>query len=209
MTPRSIVFLMLLVISPLAGATTVLVMGDSLSAGYGLRADDAWPTLLQRRLDTLPGEHTVVNASVSGETTAGGRSRLPQALAAHRPDVVVLELGANDGLRGLPLTLMKANLESMIETARQAGARVVLVGMRLPPNYGPAYANKFHAVFAEVADERKTPFVPFLLEGFASRREWFQADGIHPVAAAQPAILDTVWRALQPLIKAEAQLSAR
>lgn len=200
MTPRSIVFLFLILISPLSTAATILVMGDSLSAGYGLPAEQAWPAHLQRRLAALPGTHTVINASISGETTAGGRSRLPHALATHEPDVVVIELGANDGLRGLPLSAMQANLEHMVDAARKAGARVLLVGMQLPPNYGPAYANKFRSVFETVARERDTAFVPFLLEGFATRREWFQADGLHPTADAQPAIVDTLWPAIAPLV---------
>jgi len=209
MTPRSMFFLFLLVVSPFAPAATVLVMGDSLSAGYGLRANDAWPAHLQRKLDAMPGEHKVINASISGETTAGGRSRLPQALKAHRPDVVVIELGANDGLRGLPLTDMQANLEAMIDQSRAAGARIVLVGMQLPPNYGPSYADKFRSVFKTVADTRKTAFAPFLLAGFADRREWFQQDGLHPTAEAQPTILANVWTALEPLIQRKAAVSAR
>jgi len=209
MTPRSMFFLFLLFLSPFAQAATVLVMGDSLSAGYGLRASDAWPAHLQRKLDTLPGKYTVINASISGETTAGGRSRLPQALKTHRPDVVVIELGANDGLRGLPLSDMQSNLEAMIDQSRAAGARIVLVGMQLPPNYGPAYADKFRAVFKTVADKRKTAFAPFLLAGFADRREWFQNDGLHPTAEAQPTILANVWTVLEPLLQREAALSAR
>ncbi len=186
--------------SALAQAATVLVLGDSLSAGYGLRAEDAWPAHLQRKLESLPGEHRVINASVSGETTAGGRSRLPHALETHSPDIVVIELGANDGLRGLPLATMQANLLAMIDAAQSAQVAVVLIGMQLPPNYGPNYANKFHEVFARVAESRDVPFVPFLLDGFAADREMFQNDGIHPTAAAQPRILENVWPALAPLL---------
>ena len=186
--------------SALAQAATVLVLGDSLSAGYGLRAEDAWPAHLQRKLESLPGGHRVINASVSGETTAGGRSRLPHALETHSPDIVVIELGANDGLRGLPLATMQANLLAMIDAAQSAQVAVVLIGMQLPPNYGPNYANKFHEVFARVAESRDVPFVPFLLDGFAADREMFQNDGIHPTAAAQPRILENVWPALAPLL---------
>ncbi len=186
--------------SALAQAATVLVLGDSLSAGYGLRAEDAWPAHLQRKLESLPGEHRVINASVSGETTAGGRSRLPHALETHSPDIVVIELGANDGLRGLPLATMQSNLLAMIDAAQSAQVAVVLIGMQLPPNYGPNYANKFHEVFARVAESRDVPFVPFLLDGFAADREMFQNDGIHPTAAAQPRILENVWPALAPLL---------
>lgn len=186
--------------SALAQAATVLVLGDSLSAGYGLRAEEAWPAHLQRKLESLPGEHRVINASVSGETTAGGRSRLPHALATHSPDVLVIELGANDGLRGLPLATMQDNLLAMIDAAQAAKVAVVLVGMQLPPNYGPNYANKFREVFAGVAEARDVPFVPFLLEGFGADREMFQNDGIHPTAAAQPRIVANVWPALVPLL---------
>lgn len=186
--------------SVLAQAATVLVLGDSLSAGYGLPAEEAWPAHLQRKLETLPGEHRVVNASVSGETTAGGRSRLPQALEIHSPDVLVIELGANDGLRGLPLATMQANLLAMIDAAQAANVAVVLLGMQLPPNYGSNYADKFREVFAGVAEARDVPLVPFLLEGFAADRDMFQNDGIHPTAAAQPRILENVWPTLAPLI---------
>ncbi|WP_230971601.1 arylesterase [Nitrogeniibacter aestuarii] len=213
MTPRSmvrsIVVLLFILASPLVGAATILVLGDSLSAGYGLRAEQSWPAHLARRLEGIEGTHTVVNASVSGETTAGGRARLPHALETHQPDVVVIELGANDGLRGLPLERMKSNLEAMIDHSRRAGAQVVLVGMQLPPNYGPAYANKFRQTFETVASERNTAFVPFLLAGFADRREWFQPDGLHPTAEAQPAILDNVWPAIEPMVRAGVKLSER
>lgn len=193
---------LLLFASTLAQAATVLVLGDSLSAGFGLRAEQAWPTLLQHKLDALPGKHTVINASVSGETTAGGRARLPQALQAHAPDVVVIELGANDGLRGLPVKLMRDNLLAMTDAAEAAGARVLLVGMRLPPNYGPLYTRQFQKTFADVAKARGLAYVPFLLDGFAEDRSLFQADGMHPTAVAQPRIVETVWPALKPLLTA-------
>ncbi|TVO65754.1 arylesterase [Denitromonas ohlonensis] len=199
---RSIIGLLLVLTATLAQAATVLVLGDSLSAGFGLSADQAWPAHLQRKLDALPGKHTVINASVSGETTAGGRARLPQALEAHAPNVVVIELGANDGLRGLPVKLMRENLLAMVDAAEAAGAKVVLVGMRLPPNYGPVYTRLFQNTFAEVAKTRHLAFVPFLLDGFAEDRALFQADGMHPTADAQPRIVDTMWPALKPLLPA-------
>ncbi|MCP5220380.1 MAG: arylesterase [Zoogloeaceae bacterium] len=199
---RSIIGLLLVMSTTLAQAATVLVLGDSLSAGFGLRADQAWPAHLQRKLDALPGKHTVINASVSGETTAGGRARLPQAIAAHAPDVVVIELGANDGLRGLPVTLMRENLLAMVDAAEAAGAKVVLVGMRLPPNYGPVYTRLFQNTFADVAKMRELAFVPFLLDGFAEERALFQPDGMHPTADAQPRIVETMWPALKPLLPA-------
>jgi len=179
---------------------TILVFGDSLSAGYGIRQDAAWPALLERRLSAERADYNVVNVSISGETTAGGRSRLPAALDKHRPKIVVIALGANDGLRGLPLDAMEANLSAMVDRARQAGARVLLVGMRLPPNYGD-YASAFARVFESVARHKKIALVPFLLDGIADQAAFFQADALHPTAAAQPLILDTVNRGLQPLLK--------
>jgi acyl-CoA thioesterase-1 len=201
MLVRSILVFLICLLGLPAQAQTILVWGDSLSAGYGLTAREAWPTLLQSRLRERGFRHKVVNGSVSGETTAGGRSRLPAALEAHRPEVVIVELGANDGLRGLPAPLMKDNLLAMLEMARGAGARTLLVGMALPPNYGRAYIARFHQSYADVVASARTAFVPFLLDGFASRRELFQADGIHPTAEAQPLILDTVWKGLAPLLK--------
>lgn len=193
--------LLFLLLSGAAQAATILVWGDSLSAGYGLKTEEAWPTLLQTRLNREGFRHTVVNDSVSGETSAGGRSRLPAALARHKPDILILELGANDGLRGLKPALLADNLAAMIANAQQSGARVLLVGMRMPPNYGPAYTERFEAAFAEVARAHKVGFVPFLFDGFADRPELFQADGIHPAANAQPMILDTVWKGLRAMLK--------
>ena len=181
-------------------AATVLVFGDSLSAGYGLARDEGWATLLARRLETRKPRVHVVNASVSGETTAGGLTRLPQLLALHKPAITILELGANDGLRGLPVRQSADNLRAMIRLARKQGSQVLLVGMRLPPNYGGAYTRKFQALFGELAKTEKTPLVPFLLEGIAAQRERFQADGLHPVAAAQPVLLENVWRGLEPML---------
>jgi acyl-CoA thioesterase-1 len=184
-----------------AWADTVLVWGDSLSAGYGLQIQQAWPSLLEKRITDAKLPHKVVNASISGETTSGGRSRLPAALKTHKPAVVVIELGANDGLRGLPPKLMAANLQAMIDASRQAGARILLVGMRMPPNYGPDYTASFENAFKDLARNNKIRLVPFMMEGFADKRHFFQQDGIHPVADAQPIILDTIWRELAPLLR--------
>ncbi|NMG56308.1 arylesterase [Aromatoleum aromaticum] len=199
---RSIViFFFAIMVSGAAQAATILVWGDSLSAGYGLRAKQDWPTLLQTRLEREGFRHTVINGSVSGETSSGGRSRLPAALDRHEPDLLILELGANDGLRGLPPRLLAENLAAMIEAARSRGTRVLLVGMQMPPNYGPAYTRRFEQTFADVAREHEVPLVPFLLDGFGDRHELFQADGIHPTAEAQKLIVDTVWKRLAPMLK--------
>ena len=184
-----------------AGAATILIVGDSLSAGYGMRQEESWPALLAQRLQVNRFDYAIANASTSGETTSGGRNRFDAALRQHRPRVVILALGANDGLRGLPVTNMRDNLSAMIRSARDTGAVVLLVGMRMPPNYGPDYTRKFHQVYTELAQTYKAPLVPFLFEGFADKREFFQADGIHPGPAAQPLMLDNVWAGLQPLLK--------
>ena len=183
--------------SATAATPRILIVGDSLSAGYGIRQDAAWPQLLARRLG---GEYSVVNASISGETTAGGRSRLPALLRQHAPAVVLIALGANDGLRGLSLVQMRDNLQAMVAAARGAGARVPIAGMRMPPNYG-AYADAFFPTFGDVARRERVPLIPFLLDGIAERSELFQADGLHPTAEAQARILDNVWPALAPLIR--------
>jgi acyl-CoA thioesterase-1 len=186
---------------PAAHAATVLVYGDSLSAAYGLAQDQSWVSLLARRLHSEMPDYKVANASISGETTHGGRNRIEGVLRTHRPAVVILELGANDGLRGSSLSTTRANLESMIDASRRAGARVLLVGMRLPPNYGPAYTEKFQELYAEVAKKKKVPLVPFFFEGFGEDPKYFQPDGIHPTAQAQPVMLNTVWKELKPLLK--------
>jgi acyl-CoA thioesterase-1 len=180
-------------------AGTILVYGDSLSAGYGIRQEAAWPALLQARLQEKRLDYSVVNASISGETTAGGRSRLDTALARHKPAILVLALGANDGLRGLPLAVMRDNLKAMVVAARREKARVLLVGMRLPPNFGP-YADEFHRSFGDVARQEKLAYVDFLLEGVADKPQLFQADNLHPLAEAQPRLLDNVWKGLSPLL---------
>ena len=191
----------LLLASASAFAGTVLVWGDSLSAGYGLRPQQAWPALLEKKVADARLPHKVINASISGETTAGGRSRVPAGLQTHRPSLVVIELGANDGLRGLPVAAMSTNLQAMIDASRQAGAKVLLIGMRMPPNYGPDYTTRFEKAFQDLARANKLRLVPFMMEGFADQRAYFQQDGIHPVADAQPLILDTIWRELKPLLR--------
>jgi acyl-CoA thioesterase-1 len=198
-------FFGLLLFIGLAGAThaapTILVFGDSLSAAYGIPRESGWVALLAQRLQAGKPAYQVVNASVSGETTAGGLSRLPAMLAAHRPHLTILALGANDGLRGLPLTHTARNLEAMIDLAEKPGGKVLLVGMQLPPNYGPAYTSKFQALFAAVANKKKVRLVPFLLAGIATQPDRFQADGLHPTAQAQPILLDTVWHGLAPMLE--------
>lgn len=198
---RSIALYFLVGLYSVVHAATILVWGDSLSAGYQLRPGEDWPTLLQTRLRDQGFPHSVVNASISGETTSGGRTRLPAALSKHEPEVLILALGANDGLRGLRPKLMADNLDAMIGAASAAGARVLLVGMRIPPNYGPTYTRRFQQVYVDTADSAGVPLVPFLLEGFAGDHSAFLADGIHPNAEAQARILDTVWTHLQPLLK--------
>jgi acyl-CoA thioesterase-1 len=197
----------LLCVLPLLGAThavgqtpVILVFGDSLSAGYGLPQGRSWVHLLQRRLQSNGLAYRVVNASVSGETTLGGRNRLARTLAEHKPQIVILELGANDALRGQPIAGMRDNLEHMIEASRDINAKVVLVGMQIPPNYGSAYTKKFQDAYREVAQQTGVAFVPFLLEGFAERRELFQADGVHPTIEAQQKMLDNVWAKLEPML---------
>ncbi len=184
-----------------ARASTLLVFGDSISAGYGLEhVEQGWVAMLAAKIKAAGYGYEVVNASVSGETTAGGLARLPRALAVHHPAVVVLELGGNDGLRALPAAQMRANLARMIDLARGAGARVLLVGMRIPPNYGPRYEAQFRAVYTDLARDKKLPLVPFLLDRVALDPALMQADGIHPNAAGQPQLLDTLWPALKPLL---------
>jgi acyl-CoA thioesterase I len=178
----------------------ILVLGDSLSAGYGLPAGRGWVDLLQQRLTQQKLDYKVVNASISGDTTLGGRNRLPAALAQHRPRIVVLELGGNDGLRGQPVAAIRDNLKAMVRASRAAGARALIVGIRIPPNYGQQYGRKFQDVFAEVARSEKVPLVPFLLEGFADKRDLFQQDNVHPTEEAQALMLDSVWKVLRPML---------
>lgn len=177
------------------------MLGDSISAAYGIRVEEGWVALLQEKLTKEGYGYRVVNASVSGETTGGGLARLGRALELHRPRVVILELGGNDGLRGLPLSEVRSNLERMIEMSRKAGTRVLLVGMRMPPNYGPQYTERFQAMYADLARTHEVPLIPFLLEGVALDSSLMQDDGIHPNARAQGQMAEAVWGSLEPLLE--------
>lgn len=188
--------------STAATTATILVVGDSISAGYGLAAGESWVTLLEQRVKEERYPYRVVNASISGDTTAGGRSRLPQLLKEYRPAIVVIELGGNDALRGQSLAGTRANLDAMVNAAQSAGAKVLIVGMRIPPNYGPMYVNEFNKLFADIAKSRKTAFVPYLFEGFGEDLAMFQSDQIHPTSQAQQRMLVTVWPALKTLLGA-------
>ncbi|HEV2321647.1 MAG TPA: arylesterase [Gammaproteobacteria bacterium] len=187
--------------APAFAAPVILVWGDSLSAAYGLETSQGWVALLDARLRSQGYDYTVVNGSVSGETTAGGLTRLPGALQDHKPAIVLLELGANDGLQGLPVKLMQDNLGRMVALSRKAGAKVVLLGIFMPPNYGPAYTRAFSRAYVNLARRYQLPFLPFLLDGLAQRRELLQADGKHPTAEGEPRVLDNVWPKLVPLLK--------
>lgn len=201
---RFTALLLLLFLAPAAAAIQaeerpiLLVMGDSLSAAYGIEADEGWVSLLEARLDE---KARVVNASISGETSGGGASRLPELLGQHAPDIVLLELGGNDGLRGLPPSQFEANMRRMIEASQEAEARVLLLGIDIPPNYGQAYRDAFTGVYHRLADDYDLPLVPFLLEGVALEEHLMQRDGIHPTAEAQPLILDNVWPELAALLE--------
>jgi acyl-CoA thioesterase-1 len=200
---RLLVLLVLVVATVPAKAETpvILVFGDSISAGYGLaRVDQGWVALLQTRLKEQGYGYQVVNASVSGETTAGGLARLPRALQVHQPGIVILELGGNDGLRALPIAQMRSNLGHMIDLATAAGAKVLLLGMRMPPNYGPDFTEQFRLCYVDLARAEKLPLVPFLLQDIALTPTLMQADGIHPNDLGQPKLLDNVWPSLKPLL---------
>jgi acyl-CoA thioesterase-1 len=180
---------------------TILVVGDSLSAEYGLVRGTGWVALLDARLRAEKIDAAIVNASISGDTTSGGRSRLPALLAQHHPNVVVLELGANDGLRGLPVKSAEDNLRAMVDMAEGAHAKVLLVGMRMPPNYGRAYTDRFAGMYTDLSTQEKVPLVPFMLDGVALVPANFQADRLHPLASAHPTILNNIWPQLAPLLK--------
>ena len=182
------------------GAKTILVLGDSISAGYGIQRDQGWVALLEARVATLPDRHQVVNASISGDTTGGALARLPRALEIHKPAVVIIELGGNDGLRGYPVDRIEQNLDTMITLSKKAGATVLVLGMQIPPNYGERYTRAFYQVFSDAASRSGAVLVPFLLDGVATDAALMQADGIHPTAAAQPRLLDNVWPALDALL---------
>lgn len=187
--------------APVAAAPVVAVLGDSLSAAHGMDRDDSWVALLEDRMAAEGFPHEVVNASISGETSRGGRDRVDGILADHEPAVLIVELGGNDGLRGQPLSALRENLTAIVRRARTAGARVLLVGVRLPPNYGAAYTEAFASVYAEVAADTGVTLVPRFLEGVAERRQLMQNDGIHPTASAQPTMLENVWPELRPLLE--------
>jgi acyl-CoA thioesterase-1 len=190
----------LLLIAQGAAAGTVLIVGDSISAAFGLDTRLGWVSLLDQRLQKEGIADKVINASISGDTSAGGQARLPALLAEHKPQLVILELGGNDGLRGQQPANLQQNLASMIDASRAAGAKVLLLGMRIPPNYGPRYTEAFAAVYGNLAQEKKVPLVPFFLEGVGGIPELMQADGLHPAVAAQGKLLDNVWPTLKPLL---------
>lgn len=192
-----------------ASPKTVLVLGDSLSAAHNIPVESGWVHLLDARLAKMVPEQAAINASISGETSLGGRQRLPLLLAKYRPDVLVLELGANDGLRGLPLAVLQNNLDAMIALASKQQVQVLLVGIELPVNYGPQYRDGLRRIYADLARTRHTALVPFLLEGVAQDPSLMQDDGLHPVASAQPKLLDTVWKVLQPMLDHDVKIHAR
>lgn len=197
-----LVFLTSFSASASAASQTILVLGDSLSAAYNMPKEQGWVNLLSERLQTELPEQTfeVVNASISGDTTYGGLSRLPQALQTHQPAIVIIELGANDGLRGLPLKQLRSNLSQLAALAQQSGAQVMLAGMRLPTNYGKVFTERFHQVYIDVGQQENITLIPFFLQGVGGVAEMIQADGLHPNAKAQPIILDNVWPHLEPLL---------
>ena len=184
----------------LAKPTTILVMGDSLSAGYGIKVEEGWVALLQQEL-AKKQQAKVINASVSGETTSGGLTRLPAVLSQHKPDIVIIELGGNDGLRGQQLKIMQNNLQAMISASQAAGAKIILAGMQIPTNYGPRYTKEFREIYPTLAEKNNAALIPFLLDDVATQRNLMQQDGIHPTAEAQPLILKNVLPVLMPLIK--------
>ena len=200
--PAHWMFLLCLLAAPLnaMASSGILILGDSISAGYGVPQGQGWVTLLQKRLQQRAHDQAVINASISGETTDGGRNRLPDLLAKHHPSIVVVELGGNDGLRGFPIERLRSNLAYIVETARGSGARVLLIGMKIPPNYGLRYTSDFYTTFSDTAKKFGIPFVPFLLDGIATQPNLLQEDGIHPNVGAQQRLLDNVWPHLQPLL---------
>ena len=187
--------------TPAALAGTILVYGDSLSAAYGIAQDRGWVALLEARLKRERLNYNVANASISGETTSGGLSRMKGVLERVKPSITIIELGANDGLRGLPVIEMRRNLTEMIAAAKNASSHVLLVGVKMPPNYGEDYNRAFEAAFSGLAKEHKTGLVPFFFEGIADNRAFFQSDNLHPTATAQPILLDNVWKVLKPMLK--------
>lgn len=200
---RTVAGCMILSLSTLAYSAqqNILVLGDSLSAEYGVERGSGWVSLLKQRIDADKLPYQVVNASISGETTSGGKSRLPALLKQHAPAVVIIELGANDALRGLSMNATRNNMASMISASQQATSRVLLVGMQIPPNYGRTYTTQFTAMFSDMAKQYRTALAPFLMAGFADKMDYFQPDRIHPNEQAQPLMLDNVWSHLRPLLK--------
>lgn len=191
---------LLLAINPLAQGQSLLVLGDSISAGYGIELEHGWVGLLQQRLEQRGLSYQVVNASISGETSAGGRNRLPALLQEHQPQLVVIELGGNDGLRGLPLASLQDNLAAMVQQSREQGAKVLLLGMRIPPNYGPRYSEGFFQTFQQVAGQYQVKLLEFFLQDVATVPGMMQEDGIHPTAQAQQQLLENVWPLLEPML---------
>ncbi|WP_295623592.1 arylesterase [uncultured Nitrosomonas sp.] len=182
---------------------TIMVFGDSLSANYGMPTEAGWVTLLEQQLQSKYADYHIINASISGETALGGRNRIRQALEIHRPEIVILELGGNDGLRGASIKSIYENLAAIIEECQQNNALVLLAGMQLPPNYGRTYTQKFQAIFPQLAENYQVNLIPFLLAGFGDKHEFFQADGIHPTEVAQKKIAENVWEVLQTMFKTE------
>jgi len=204
MKKNVLIFLLLLVIFTIptvkATTTTILVYGDSLSANYGIPIEAGWVSLLTQRLKSQYTDYQIVNASISGETTLGGRHRIDQSLAAHNPDIIIVELGANDGLRGTSIQSISDNLATIIRKSQQNNTEVLLVGMRLPPNYGATYTTKFQGIFSQLAKEHQVSLAPFLFEGFSENPEFFLSDRLHPNEMAQPKILETIWQVLKPML---------
>jgi acyl-CoA thioesterase-1 len=198
----SFVLAVILGVMPMAAmAKSIVVLGDSISAGYGMDASQGWVNLLQQKFNREQKPHVISNESISGDTTAGGLARIDQALARHKPDIMLLELGANDGLRGLSPVEMKNNLIEMVRRSEKTGAKVMLLGMKIPPNYGKRYIDMFYNIYPQIADELKVPLVPFILEDVAAKPEFMQTDGLHPNALAQPIIADKIAAYLEPLLK--------
>jgi acyl-CoA thioesterase I len=199
----SVILAVVLVLMPWAAAMakSVVVLGDSISAGYGIDVNQGWVALLQQKFNTLQNGYVINNESISGDTSAGGLARIDQALARHKPSLLLLELGANDGLRGLSPEEMKSNLTEIVRRSRQAGSQVLLLGMKIPPNYGKRYIELFYNVYPQLSAELGVPYVPFILEDVALKPELMQADGMHPNALAQPSIAEKIWPYLQPLLK--------
>lgn len=196
---RIAVFFLVLLFSTSVLSKTILVIGDSISAGYGVELENGWVNLLRQRVQEM-GDHEVINASISGNTTTMGVGRTPALLKKHQPDVVILELGGNDGLQGHPLKVLERNLSQMVRLSQESGAKVLLVGIQIPPNYGSRYTEEFFAIFPRVADKFDVPLVPFILDKVATVGGLMQGDGVHPTAEAQPLLLENVWPYLEPLL---------